>query len=443
MATPTLAVRIAVGDQPGAFTLDSSTLDSADVLGDGLTLDWDDVSEYVRRQSGVTINRGGTNKRGPYFTAEAGTCTFTLDNSSGIFDPFVTNAGSGGSTYGTGTYGSGTYGGATLTSPYFIAGESILRPGLPVSIQATFNSVTYNLFTGRVRSWLVNYPEAGIDSTVVVTANDAVADLAQSLPSPSATELGAGESPSQRIDRALDAIDWPAERRDLTTTDATRILSTFLDDAAWSELQSVSDAVNGYLWVDPGGTVKFEPRSGFPRSADFAVGTATDAVPTRNVEISNDIDQLFNVVKLSRTDGNDQTVTDVDSITTYGGRYSFERRDLPLETDEAVGDSLTYILSQYKDLRLRCEGFAIELHNGSSDTSWARMLDLDVLRRVQASFTTPYDLTITRDGLVRGLRLRIDGTTWRWDVSTTAAPEALGDFILDTSVLDTGTLAAF
>ena len=88
----------------------------------------------------------------------------------------------------------------------------------------------------------------------------------------------------------------------------------------------------------------------------------------------------------------------------------------------------------------------VPLHTASVAASWRRMLGLDLVRRVRASFTTTDGRLIEREGLVRGIQLDIGPTVWRWDVSTSAAPEALGTFTLNDpslGVLDTSPLAAF
>lgn len=450
MSFPTLAVRIGVGPQPDALLLDDATygkLDTGGVLGDGLSYEWDDITDSVREQSAITIQRGATNNRGPYLSAEAGTLTFKLDNRTSTFDPFhegTVESGTGVS-YGGGAYGSGTYGTTLSDSPYWIDGESILRPGLPVSVQATLDGVVYDLFTGKVTAWNVSYPEKAFDSVVTVTASDAVADLAQSIPAEVFEEQGASETPSARFARLLDAIGWPNERRNIDDADATPLLSTFLGRPVWEEMQSAADAVNGYLWVDASGSVRFQGKSQFPRAAEFAIGEGTAAVTASEIMVSNDIAQLYNVVALAREDGNTQTVTDASSIDKYG-RRSFDRSGLPLETDEAVGVSLTYILSQHKNHRLRLDGFEVKMHSGRTQTEWQTMLTVDVLARPTASFTTPHGNTITREGLVRGVGLNIRETVWTWTIDTSAAPESLGDFTLDDGslgLLDTGVLAAF
>ena len=95
MTWPTLRVRIATSAPLDAFTLDDATegrfADPPTItgytLGDAFGKVWTDISQYVRADVGVTVNRGASRQRGPFFTFEAGTASFTLDDRSGDFDP--------------------------------------------------------------------------------------------------------------------------------------------------------------------------------------------------------------------------------------------------------------------------------------------------------------------------------------------------------------------
>lgn len=455
MSLPTLRVAIGTAAPDGIMTLDEvgtdGQLDTAVLAENGINVDWADITEYVRVNPGVTINRGGTQGRGPYFRAEAGQVSFTLDNRDGRFDPFnleTSVSGEEGTEYGEATYGD-AYGATSYYgtgSPFLDdQGRSLLRPGLPVSVQATHDGVTYDLFTGFVSTWLVEYPEAGIDSIARVTAHDAIGRLSRSQDVELGDFVGEGEAAGDRIARVLDYAGWYSSLRDIATDTPEQLIGTVHDRPAWDEMVEASDSVNGYLWVRSDSTVAFKTKSQFPRTPEFSFGVGDDVVPTRTVQVSNDFQQLFNVIKLSNEDGAEVQVTDADSIDLYG-KFSHDASGLPLLNDTDVAASATHLLSQFKDLRLRVEGFHVPMKADSSDVNWARMLGLDVLRRVTGSFVTPDGRTVTREGLVRGVELRIGPTLWEWSVSTTQAPEALGVFELDNvslGVLDTHTLAAF
>jgi hypothetical protein len=427
MTAPTLAVQIGTAAESGALVLDNATtgkLDTGGTLGDGYSLTWTNITSSVRVSSGVTINRGGTTSRGPYWTAEAGSLSFTLDNRTGAFDPF------------------------NASSPYYSGGLTLLRPGLPVRVTATHGGTTYPLFLGKVSSWLVDYPEQARDSVAKVTAFDGIGELSRTADAEFPALVGAGENAGARINRILDAFGWRSGARDIDTTTTDTLTATTLENEAWSEMQAVADSVNGYLFVDAAGSVVFRGRSNFARSSSFTIGTATGAVPTRTVQVSNDQSQLFNVIKLTNDDNVTVTLSDATSQTTYGGRYSYSRSGSWVSTETLLTDSATYLLSQYKDLRLRVEAFDCQASATWTDATWQRLLGLELLTRVKASFRSTDGRTIERDGLVRGMTITAipNANVWRWEVSTTQAPEALGTFTLDSSalgLLDAGTLAQF
>jgi hypothetical protein len=423
---PDLYVEIATGPADGVLTLD----DSVDgrlgftVLGDSLSFDWTDVTPWVRVQPGIRINRGGTVQRGPAFTAEAGSLSVTLNNLAGRFDPFNASA------------------------PYLRDdGSSMLEPGLPIRVRAVFENVNYTLFLGNVTSWLVDYPEKGVDSVATVSASDAIGRLSVASGPPLTTEVGDGETAGERIVRWLDHVGWYPTQRDVDTETLDSFHPTVLEGEAWPEIRSVAEDVNGYLFIDRDGRVVYRDRSSFQRVAGWSIGDvrASTDVAAATIQVSNNPDQLYNTVTVSSDDGYTITLTDSASVERYGAR-SYERTGLQTTQDFLVDRHADYVLSQHKDHRLRVEGFEVPMHAGSSRGAWLRMLAAELTDRITGQLYTPDDRLIERDALIRGLSLSIAPTVWTWQVSTFAAPEVLGNFTLDDptyGVLDVSTLAAF
>ena len=421
MAWPTVSLAIGTASASDAFVLDDATqgkLDTGGELGDSLGYVWADISATMRATDGLTINRGSTRNQGPYFRYEAGSLTVSLDNRDGDLDLF------------------------NLSGTHVSAGVTQLRPGLPIRAQAAYNGTTWTLFVGYVSEWTVTYPQAGIDSVVQVVATDAVGVLndADGLAQPS---QGGGENVGTRVGRILDNIGWDGSAREIDTATLDTLKDTQLAQAAWAEMLVTSDSVNGYLFVDCDGSVVWQPKNQFPRAADMDVGIG--GISTATVEVSNDATQLYNVVKLARAEGVEQGGRDETSIALYGLR-GYSRSDLVVNTESQVQSSMGYILSQYRDMVLRVEGFTIRPTDSWSNDHWQKLFETDMTRRISAVFTTTDGRTITREGLVRGLTLSVHPMQWSWNISTTQAPEALGTFTLDHAalgLLDTGTLAAF
>ena len=422
MAWPTLTVEIGTSSASDSFVLDDATdgkLDTGGELGDDFGRTWVDITDAVRVSAGVTINRGSTRNAGPYFRYEAGALSLSLDNRDGEFDPF------------------------NLSGTHVSVGVTQLRPGLPIRVQATHNGTTHKLFVGFVQTWTVTYPATPqTDSVVEVVAADGVAILqaADPLASP---EQGSGENVGDRLNRIFDNVDWNASARDIDDDGLETLNPTELAQSAWTEALVASDSVNGWLYCDKHGRIVYSTKSRFPRSPTIVFGSA--GIPISNAEISSDLDQVFNAVTLSRAEGSQQGVRDEGSIALFGLR-GYERNDLVVATDYLIAESAQHILSQHSDWQMRIEGFEVAGRDNWPASTWRQMLDLDVLERVQSDFTTTDSRTITQEGLLRGLTITVAPSSWHWSVSTTQAPEALGDFILDDTgfgLLDTNTLTAF
>ena len=420
MAWPSLTVRIATAVGANAFTLDDATLgrfaDPPTIpgypLGDTFGKVWSDITEDVRGDAGVSIVRGSTRQQGPAFIYEAGRLSFSLDDRSGDYDPL------------------------NLSGPFVSANVSQLLPGLPVQVRADYAGGTFTLFTGYVDNWTKTYPgEGNTDSVVQVTATDPGGTLARAARGEQ-VEQGEGEYLYQRLGRVLDNVTWPQEQRIIDESGPWTCGPTTLNTDAWTELQNTATSVNGYLFVSVNGDVVYQDRSSFARSADITVGDG-QMLPVVDLELANDWDQVFNVVRLARPEGVQQTTVDEESIARFGLR-NYSRNDLVVDDDSQVGDVADYLLFQFKDQQLRLDGVVLEPDDTYSDDQWTRLLSLEMLQRISATMNTTDGRTVTTDGLLRGVSLDVRPYRWVWKVSTTAVPGTLGNFTLDDS--DIGVL---
>lgn len=413
MTWPTLTVRIATSASTDAFTLDDdprgelANLSTDDLygLGDTFGRTWSDITTSVRSDAGIRINRGSTRQQGPFFVFESGQLQFELDDRSGDFDPL------------------------NLDGPYVSAGVSQLIPGLPVTVSATHAGTTWVLFTGYVDSWNKTYPgEGNTDSVVQVMASDPAAYLQKALPNQVAA-VGSGEYVHQRLDRLMDAVSWPTDQRNLDDRGTVQLLPTEQTDEVWTEMQSAATSVNGYLFVSVDGIVVYRDRSSFPVTNDVTLGEGMD-LPVVDLELANDWDQIYNVVRLQRPEGAVQQLRDETSVARFGTR-AFTRNDMWQNSDGAVADSAEIVLTQSKDQRLRLDGAVVEPDDTYSNDQWAAMLGLELLTRIGSTIETTDGRTVSNDGLVRGVQLSVAPYRWSWRVSTIAAPDRGGNFTLD------------
>lgn len=218
---PSLGTELIIGDTTRGL-LDTGTL--------GLDDAWTDITDYARNWS---YRRGANRGNDLNLRYEAGTCTIELNNADRRFDPL------------------------NLDGPYVVAGESQVVPMVRVRIRAVWDGDTYPLFTGYADQWQINYQGTSW-ATVVLTATDASKVFA-SYDRSAQLAVGAGEDSGARIDRILDAIDWPDEDRIIATGD-TSVQATTLEGNVLSELQLVQDTELGEFYVNASGKVVFRNR---------------------------------------------------------------------------------------------------------------------------------------------------------------------------------------
>lgn len=138
-----------------------------------------DVTDYVR-DLGVDITYGRDQERN-LEEIRPGSVNLTFRNLDGRFSP--NNPG----------------------SP--LAG--LLKPGREVLIEAKFDSNYYLLYKGAIDDLNL---EAGFNSTVPITSNDALGQMSEQKIS---TEVYPMLTSGEAVHKVLDAIKWPAEKRDI------------------------------------------------------------------------------------------------------------------------------------------------------------------------------------------------------------------------------------
>lgn len=419
MTVPTIKVEFGVAVGSG-LTLDLDVLNTG-TLGDDLGFTWTDVTSYVLNE-GVEINRGASHFDGPWLRYEAGVATFSFGNETGDFDP-------------------------TKGLSYALT----LKPGLPVRISGVVSSVPYQLFTGFVTSWRVEYPMQGATSIARVTAHDA-ASVLQAFVGTEQNPVGSGDPGGTRIDRILDNAGWPDDQRAVDQSTNWTMQETAMSSPAWEEMQLTADSDAAYLFLDRFGKVNFVSRGAFPRAS--SVTFSSSGIPISDVNTSYDDTQLYNRVQITVVNGD--PMQQVDNETSQGilqiGAYTgtgvraYERTDIILETNAQAFELASHVLTQFQGLNPLVESVAVTPKSNASDAIWSRMMQLDIMTRASTTWTTPDARSNTIDGLVRGLHITYHDRFWKWDVSMMRVPMSVGYFVLDSASngrLDADTLAIF
>lgn len=316
MSRPKISLRAAIGSGSpvtNPFIIGSSLIGGTDVIvGRGIVGQgsWEELGDRCLR---LTTRRGRQRALDPF---PAGTLVAELDNADGELDP----------TYGSGTYSSG--------------GASRVRSMVGVEARATFEGVTYGLWSGFADNWMprLGYPEGG---STTLSATDAFKIFAGIDPSEQ-TSQGAGELTGARIERILDLADWSSTLRDIDTGVETHQATT-LAQPILSQLRLASDSEGGELYMGASGKVTFRGRrsrllSSRSTISQWTFGDAADGSELAPAALvpSNSDDATRNDWRVARVGGTEVVRQHDEVIAAPYLARTFTRSDLTLQTDLQV-----------------------------------------------------------------------------------------------------------
>lgn len=220
MARPTLTVRIAFAAAP-----------FDPIAG----LAWTDISAYVWLEnnpggSAIGITRG---RQFELDKIQAGTLTLIFDNRDRRFDPDNTS------------------------SPYAPG----VIPTKRINVRATFNSITYDLYTGYVESWIPLDVEIGNVALNVVRLT--AVDLLKTFNFTTVAQLELfPNSAAQSINDILNTAGWPAADRVTGSTPT----STQIPAQTWgpapmlASIQTIATADGGSFFAEDDGKTAYHDR---------------------------------------------------------------------------------------------------------------------------------------------------------------------------------------
>jgi hypothetical protein len=365
---------------------------------------WTDITSDVR---GLSISRGRSSVRSSF---DAGSCTITVSNLDGEYDPANT---------------------AATNYPN-------LKLGTPVRMQAVHNLTTYDLFRGHVSAWPLDYPSSGKDAVVTLEASENLALLNTTLLSESYAE----ENTDDRIAAVLTDAGWPAADRDLDAG-TSPVAAVVYEGSALGQILAAVAAEQGVFFIAKDGDATFLNRVAFSTAtsqATFDPGTDLDY---STVRLAYDYDFLINHAVV--TAGNDESgeASDATSIADHGEFSHEETVDLLLGEAYALNVA-EWIVGKNKDMAVRVVGFTISPQEDPTDL-WPEVLDRELLDLVTVKVSTPGagdDL----NQLVAVESVQHEITPGFWQTTYSCHPlsvlEQTDFWILGTSELGTETILA-
>ena len=370
-----------------------------------------DVSNQVNR---IETNRGRTALSDQFQT---GALTLRIVDQNGDFNP------------------------QNVTGPYY----NLLTPMKKVQITATFNSVTYPIFSGFITSYVTTYPGESAEDVAITTiqAVDAFR-LAQVAQISTVTDSTAGQLSGTRINKILDEIDWPTSQRDIDAGLTTMQADPGTNRTALAALTTVSTSEYGALYVDANNSFIFQDRSvtvgsiGGTPTVFADNGTGIDYFDAS--WILNDV-LIFNKSTITRTGGTAQVASNQASIDKYF-LHSYFLDNLLMETDAVALDyALAYTASR-AETTIRCDAITLDLYTPNYDTGVVAALDLDFFDPITIITTQPGGSLLEKTLQIFGVRMNISPNSWK-TTFTTLEPVIDGFIIgnVDYGILDTSVLS--
>ena len=366
-----------------------------------------DVSNRINR---VETNRGRTALSDLFQT---GSLSLRLTDQNGDFNPQNTS------------------------SPYY----TFLTPMKKVQITATYNNVTYPIFSGFITSYVTTYPQESEDvATTTIQAVDAFR-LAQLAQISTVTGASAGDLSGVRVNEILDEIDWPQSMRDIDTGLTTLQADPGTTRTALQALTTVAESEYGALYVDATGSFVFQDR-------DVTVASIA-ATPTLFADDGTGIDYfdaawilndvlIFNKATITRLGGTAQVATNQASIDKYF-LHSYFLDGLLMESDSVALDYAQAYVASRAETSIRCDAIVLDLYTPNYDAGVVTALDLDFFDPITVLTTQPGGSTIEKTLQIFGVRMNITPNSWK-TTFTTLEP-VIDGFILGYSELGSGVLS--
>ena len=370
-----------------------------------------DVSNQVNR---IETNRGRTALSDQFQT---GALTLRIVDQNGDFNP------------------------QNVTGPYY----NLLTPMKKVQITATFNSVTYPIFSGFITSYVTTDPGESAEDVAITTiqAVDAFR-LAQVAQISTVTDATAGQLSGTRINKILDEIDWPTSQRDIDAGLTTMQADPGTNRTALQALTTVATSEYGALYVDANNSFVFQDRA-------VTVGSIA-GTPTVFADNGTGIDYfdaswilndvlIFNKATITRTGGTAQVASNQASIDKYF-LHSYFLDSLLMQTDAVALDYAQAYVASRAETSIRCDAIVLDLYTPNYDTGVVAALDLDFFDPITIITTQPGGSLLEKTLQIFGVRMNISPNSWK-TTFTTLEPVIDGFIIgnVDYGILDTSVLS--
>ena len=395
-----------------AFILDANPegiLNNTQYVLDGTT----DFASVLDGCINVKVKRGRADV-GDQFGA--GTMSFTMLDTSGIFNPFDEN------------------------SPYF--NTSLAQPGLaPMRevelVRYDSSNVAQYVFKGKIINYNYNFALGGLDTVTVFCADDLYL-LSQTV----LDEFNVSEQlASQRLTAVLDLpeVNYPVAARNISTSSQTLGgASAFTVEQGTNALaycQQINDAEQGRLFVSRAGVLNFQPRIGNTLSgsvADFHDDGTN--ISYNELGVTFEADQVINraVVQILGSN-NPQVADDTASQATYFIQTTSITNSL-LHNDTAAANLATYLLDGEPQARYTSVGTSFNMLT-TAQRDALTLLDIGETITIEKTFTSGSGTTeLAQELAIEGIEINLDLRTGTNVLLFTSPTVIVFELILDDAI---------
>jgi hypothetical protein len=324
--------------------------------------------------------------------------------------------------------------------PYY----NLLSPMRKVQITATYDSVTYSIFSGFITGYNTVTPRnAGELAYTTITAVDALR-LAQNAQISTVTGATAGNLSGTRINQLLDEIDWPNSMRDVDAGLTTLQADPGTARTALAAMQTATTSEYGALYVDASGSFVFQDRtvtvSSVTNTPTVFNDDGTD-IAYSNAVWKLDDTLIFNSASITATGLAVQTATNATSIAKYF-LHSYNQQNLLMQTTAVALDYARAYVASRQETTIRCDMLELDLYTNNYDLGIKAALGLDFFDNVTITTNQPGASALTKTLQVFGVSMYIRPNNWK--VSFTTLEPIIDGFIIGSTiygVIDTSVLS--
>ena len=324
--------------------------------------------------------------------------------------------------------------------PYY----GLLTPMKKVGISATYNSVTYPLFSGFITSYVNTQPKDATEvAYTTIQAVDAMR-LAYNAQISTVTGANTGDLSGARINEILDEIDWPLSQRQIDPGQTTLQNDPGTARTALGAMQTVAQSEYGSIYVGFDGSFVFKDRLTATETIGNTPTVFADdgtGIQYANAMWKLDDTLIFNSAQVSRTGGSVQSASNQASIDKYF-IHSYNAQDLLMQTDAVALDYARAYVASRAETTIRCDAIELDLYTPNYDTGIVAALNLDFFDPITVITTQPGGSKLEKTLQIFGVSNIITPNSFKV-VFTTLEPVIDGFIIgnIDYGVLDQNVLS--